>query len=213
MGAMTAAPGLAATASAVDWGVSWRALHGQRESGDLHIVAPFAGGVLVGAIDGLGHGPEAAAAAHAAGEVLHAHADEPVLKLVQRCHEALRRTRGAVLSLASIDAPSQMMTWTGVGNVRGILFYANRTGQAWRETLNARSGVVGYQLPPLKATALRIAPGDTLAFTTDGIRDDLSIDLPHERSPQAMADEILRRFGKDSDDALVLVARWLGIEP
>jgi serine phosphatase RsbU (regulator of sigma subunit) len=32
-----------------------------------------------------------------------------------------------------------------------------------------RSGVVGYQLPTLRASTLPIAPGDLLIFATDGI--------------------------------------------
>jgi hypothetical protein len=36
--------------------VRGRALRGELESGDLDVVVEFAGGALVGAIDGLGHG-------------------------------------------------------------------------------------------------------------------------------------------------------------
>jgi hypothetical protein len=34
--------------------------------------------------------------------------------------------------------------------------------------------------------------------------------LPVEGSPQQLADHILARFGTSTDDALVLVARYLG---
>src|SRR5437870_835920 len=81
-----------------------RALGGPKnESGDIHVVSPFPEGVLVGVIDGLGHGAEAALAACAAADVLKACAGEPVKALIQRCHESLRQTRGAVMSLASFN--------------------------------------------------------------------------------------------------------------
>src|SRR5690349_17718969 len=102
-------PGNAVRPPALDWGVSWRALPGERESGDLHIVKTFATGILVGAVDGLGHGPEAAVAARAAVSVLEEHAEEPLIPLVKRCHEALRRTRGVVLSIASISTLDSQM--------------------------------------------------------------------------------------------------------
>jgi phosphoserine phosphatase RsbX len=205
-----AAPASAATCPGVDWAVSWRALHGERECGDLHVVAPFTGGVLAAAIDGLGHGSEAAAAARVAGEILCAHAGEPVLRLIERCHEALHKMRGAVLSVASIDTAAQMMSWAGVGNVQAILLCQNRAAPRRREVLNARGGVVGYKLPLLREAALPIAPGDTLVFATDGVSDDFSGEILSGRCSQEIADEILRRFGKESDDALVLVVRWLG---
>ena len=69
----------------VEWGSAGQALDESgrgEESGDLHVVAPFAGGALVAVIDGLGHGAEAAAAARAARRVISDHAGEPVLTLV-----------------------------------------------------------------------------------------------------------------------------------
>jgi len=66
----------------VSWGVSARILPGQTESGDLSIVRTFPGGVLVGVVDGLWHGPEAAFACRRAVAVLESHAGESVLSLL-----------------------------------------------------------------------------------------------------------------------------------
>ena len=70
---MTGAPDSRTMAMPFEWGLAARALHGQAESGDLHLVAPFAGGVLIAAVDGLGHGSEAAAAARVAVATLRDH--------------------------------------------------------------------------------------------------------------------------------------------
>ena len=53
-------------ASLIEWAVAGAPIDGETESGDLHAVVQFEGGVLVGAVDGLGHGAEAAVAARAA---------------------------------------------------------------------------------------------------------------------------------------------------
>ena len=98
----------------VDWAVATLALEGEHESGDLHVVAPFDGGALVAAIDGLGHGPEAAAAARRAAEALVRHSGQPAIELFDRCHENLRGTRGAVITLASFNGASGTMSWAGV---------------------------------------------------------------------------------------------------
>jgi negative regulator of sigma-B (phosphoserine phosphatase) len=206
---MMVAPVSAPASAVAEWGVAARAIPGEVEAGDLHVVAPFADGVLVAAIDGLGHGPEAAEAARAAAAVLQAHAGESVAALVERCHVALRRTRGAVLSLASFRATTGMMTWLGIGNIEGVVFRADPSARPPREAILLRSGVVGYQLPPLREATLSVSAGDTLIFATDGIRHDFAGAPPGGRPPQTVADDIIARYGKTTDDALVLVVRYL----
>src|SRR5947209_14365503 len=105
----------------LDWACAGVALPGETESGDLHVVKDFEGGALVGVVDGLGHGPEAAAAARKAVAALEQRAEEPLIPLVRRCHEHLRGTRGVVMRIASLDTGNNSASWLGVGNVEGIL--------------------------------------------------------------------------------------------
>jgi phosphoserine phosphatase RsbX len=192
------------------WGVSSRALDAGAECGDLHVVAPGAQTVLVAVIDGIGHGSEAAAAARAAAAVLCQHADEPLIPLMRRCHEELRRTRGVVLSMASFDLPSNTMVWLGVGNVEGALFRADRRANPTRDSLVLRGGVVGYQIPPLRTSEHRVEAGDVLVFATDGVRSEFTEYSPLGRDMQEVADTMLVRYGKETDDAMVLAARYEG---
>jgi hypothetical protein len=198
------------SASLIEWGVSSRALPGQAASGDRHVVEVFSGGALIGAIDGLGHGAEAASAARAAGEVLGRHCREPVIALARRCHQALLATRGVVMSLATFDGSDATMTWLGVGNVEGVLLRSRMRAAPVREQLLLRAGVVGFRLPELSAGVLRVAPGDTLVFATDGIRSDFADAIDRTGSPSSVADRILAGYAKGTDDALVVVARYAG---
>lgn len=194
----------------LDWGVATLTLPGQVESGDLHIIQPFAGGVMAGVVDGLGHGEEAAVAAKLAVATLSKNPEESVLSLVRRCHTALRGTRGVVMSIASFSVADEAMTWLGVGNVEGVLYRARARGAPDRESVLLRGGVVGYELPPLRAGLVPISRGDTLLFATDGIRSGFADGLPLAESPQRLADRILATHAKETDDALVLVVRYLG---
>jgi len=55
-------------------------------------------------------------------------------------------------------------------------------------------------------------PGDTLIFATDGIRSDFLNELLSPRdSPRTLADRVLAGWGRQTDDSLVLVARYLGL--
>jgi negative regulator of sigma-B (phosphoserine phosphatase) len=197
----------------VEYGIAKFVLPGQGESGDHHLVCCNRNGILVAAIDGIGHGEEAASAAKATAALLRSFADEPIISLVERCHENLRSTRGVVLSLASIDPEHGMMTWLGVGNVQGVLMRsAAKKGNA-QESLLLRAGVVGSHLPPLQAAVLPVVKGDTLFFVTDGVRVDFSETLSSREDPQRAADRILEQYRSGNDDALIVVARLMGINP
>ena len=197
----------------IDWGVAGRALAGADVSGDRHMVVPRPGGVLLGLADGLGHGPEAAVAAQAAAEVFARFDGQSVTEMMKMCDDALRPTRGAVLSMASISAASGSVEWLGVGNVEGVLIHPKGARPRTREFLLLRGGVVGYRMPRLRSATLQIAAGDMLIFASDGIASDFALMEPDDQSAQELADRILLRHGTGTDDALVLVVRYLGTAP
>jgi len=193
----------------VEWHVAGSSRPGEMDSGDLHLVQYFADGVLLGVVDGLGHGEEAAAAGRAAIEVLAESAQDPVISLVERCHERLRPTRGVVLSLASFKVKERTMTWMGVGNVEGAFLRGDPDAVPRQESLLLRSGVVGGSLPRLSASIIPVMPGDMLIFATDGIRSDFLTDVNPGDSPQRIADRIFAEYARQTDDALVLVTRFI----
>lgn len=197
----------------INWGVAGQAMAGETESGDLHLVKVIPTGVLVAVVDGLGHGAEAAAAARAAIATLQEHALESILELVGRCHGALAGTRGAVMSLAHFDHRAGAITWVGVGNVEGVLQHADPSSPSAREILVTRGGIVGRELPSLRPTAVPVFPGDTLLLATDGIKAGFADRRSDDALPQQWADQILANHSKGTDDALVLVARYLGVGP
>jgi hypothetical protein len=197
----------------LDWGMAVLPLPGQDVCGDLYLVQPFANGALVAVVDGGGHGEEAFVAASVAVATLQADAHEDVLALLRDCHEALRPTRGAALTVASFNAVDGTMTWVGVGSVEGVLLRADaQTGRACEYVL-LHGGVVGWQLPALRSFVIPVARGDTLLLATDGIRIGFDAELRLDEPPQQLAEDILARDAKGTDDALVLVARYLGGVP
>jgi negative regulator of sigma-B (phosphoserine phosphatase) len=195
----------------IEWSVASRPLPGQPTSGDLNVVKAFPDGVLVAALDGVGHGEAAATAATVAGTILEAHAAEPVLALVRRCHEALRATRGVTMSVASFNLSRGLVAWLGVGNVQGVLLRRGLARAVAEESLLLRAGVVGLLLPSLEVEVLPVSPGDTLIFATDGIHSDFDRGSVRTCPTRQAAERILARHGKATDDALVLVARYIRV--
>jgi negative regulator of sigma-B (phosphoserine phosphatase) len=199
---------------AVEWGIASRAMPGQTESGDGYLLESLPHGVLAVVIDGLGHGAKAAAAARVAVDTLKGNLDSPILGLFRLCHRALRGTRGVVMSVALLEM--ETATWLGVGNVGCVLLRAGAGACREREVMRVKPGVVGYQLPRLQAGNVPVAGGDTLVFATDGVHGEFLAGLaPGDpvlrlNGVQRFADSALERYGKKTDDALVLAVRYVG---
>lgn len=197
----------------IEWSAALRPLQGQTVSGDRYLVETLETGFLIAAIDGLGHGDQAAAAARIAADVLKAHRAETTIQLLERCHEALKQTRGAAISLASIDNRLQSLHWCGVGNVEGVLVRARRKTKPASESIPLRGGVVGYQLPPLRPAVCSVEPQDMIIFATDGIRSRFTLGLEAMKltaPAHQVANDLLAAYDKGTDDSLVLVVRYLG---
>jgi negative regulator of sigma-B (phosphoserine phosphatase) len=186
-------------------GVAGRPISGELRSGDRAVLAAVPPGALVAAIDGLGHGEEAADAAQTAAGVLEARPGEDLAGLIGRCHAALRRSRGVVLTVAWFDLERGTLSWTGVGNVEGRLVRA-ATGPT--EGAFVRGGVVGHSLPAVRTTATALADGDLVVLATDGIDSGFAPALEAGGSAQALAARVLARHARAADDALAVVVRY-----
>jgi negative regulator of sigma-B (phosphoserine phosphatase) len=195
--------------AALEVGLAGTPIEGERRSGDLAVFAAYDGGALVAVIDGLGHGIFAADAAERAAEVLREHPSEPAQALVERCHAALRRTRGAVMTLAWFDLVAERMEWTGVGNVEARLLRAAVGVGAREASPVVLGGVIGFQLPKaIRTSTMELMTGDAVAFATDGVSPDFSAVLDPAIPAQEQAERMLREHGKGTDDALAVVVRW-----
>lgn len=194
--------------SVFDWGAAERAAPGQAESGDSFCVLPSPSSLLVAVVDGLGHGPEAVAATRTALEIIADHPEDPLPVLFRRCHEGLRKTRGAVLSLVRVDRRDRTLTWAGVGNVESRLFRAE--GDPGTRSLVPAPGIVGHLLPSLRPETLELGAGDIVVLATDGVRSEFGLEAGVDGPSEGLAERILSRHGKDDDDALVVVVRYLG---
>ena len=191
-------------------GAAGAPIAGEKRSGDLAVFAGYPNGALVAVIDGLGHGDEAADASEAAAAVIREHRSAPVEELLRRCHETLRRTRGAVMTLAWFDLEARTMEWTGVGNVEARFVRAGDTGDARHASPVVLGGVVGYNLPQVRMGTIPLEPGDAVVLATDGVAADYSVSLESGIAAQELAERVLERHGKGTDDALAAVVRYLG---
>lgn len=192
------------------WAVAEAPFPNEPESGDRYVIQPSADGILLAAVDGAGHGAEAAAAARIATTTLQAHAAESPIALLLRCHDELKGTRGVVMTIAFIHHRDRTLTWSGVGNVEALLFHDRGGQRSQPDRAVPRSGMLGFRLPAMRAEVLPLQTDDTLIIVTDGIRPGFEEGLVLGDDPQVIANGILTKHHSGGDDALVLVARYLG---
>jgi negative regulator of sigma-B (phosphoserine phosphatase) len=193
----------------IEWATAEQAAPHESVNGDAYLMLPHSQGVLLGVIDGSGHGPEAARATHLAVETLRNAPEQSVIPHLRLCHAALAETRGAVMTLADYNQKDRTLTLCGVGNVEATLFRAHpAAGSARQESAFLRGGIVGDHLPEPVATTVPVHAGDVLVMASDGVKTDFTADAVLRSPPRQSAGLILRKHARGTDDALVLVVRF-----
>ena len=110
-------------------------IRGEIVSGDSWSCLRFDDSLAVAVVDGLGHGPKAAEAAHAAIESFHRSVRKVgPAQAIEVAHQALLSTRGAVMAVACIDAPAQTLRFAGLGNISAVLYAPGKPCVSDRQT-------------------------------------------------------------------------------
>ena len=196
----------------IEWARAGRPLPSEYTSGDRGIAVDIDGeAALFGLVDGLGHGPSAADAAVRAVTAVTRASSERIEVLIQLCHRVLLGTRGVAMTLARVDFATNTLAWTGVGNVTAHLVAKAPTGVEIRSSARLTAGIVGYRIPEIRpAQVVSIRTGDLLVMRTDGINEDYLDHIDFSSSSVVIAEELLDKDARETDDAMVLAARHRG---
>lgn len=191
----------------VQIGAASRPASGQDVCGDVCAVVPCAEGTLVCLADGLGHGPDARAAAEVACGYARARPDEPLQTMLRGMSAALGGLRGAAVSLLVLQPAAGRALFAGVGNVE------LRAVARERITPPTTPGIVGQRLRPVRVWEYALAEGDLLVLFSDGISSRFELADLADLEPQALAEAILARQHKTHDDACCVVAKVTARRP
>lgn len=156
-------------------------------------------------VDGLGHGPEAAAAAHAAVAVVEQARDLDAADLMCAVHDALRDTRGAAAAVAVLEPGRESCTFCGIGNIA----FKIHAGGACRNMVS-HNGILGHRVRKFQVFSYPFPRGALCIAHSDGIapRWDLA-QYPGlaARHPSLVAGVLFRDHRRGGDDAAVVVVR------
>ena len=179
-------------------------IRGENVSGDSWSSLCFDHSLGVAVVDGLGHGPKAAEAAHAAIEAFHRSVREVgPARAIELAHQALLSTRGAVMAVACIDGAAQTLRFAGLGNISAVVHSQGTTTR-----LGSTDGTVGYGVRKARESSVAWTPRSTLIMNTDGLSSRWSL-AKHpgllSRHPVLIAAVLHREFARNTDDATVVV--------
>lgn len=155
--------------------------------------------------DGLGHGP---AAALAASEVLRVYREHPAAgpeEFMDLAHAALRPTRGAAVGLAVVWPERRELTFTGVGNIGGVVLHAGAT-----RSLVSHAGIVGHECRKTQSFSFPWSEESVLVLFSDGLQTRWALDrypALASRDPALLAAVLYRDFSRGRDDVTVVAAR------
>lgn len=178
---------------------------GEVVSGDSWGVRTCGDQVQAMVADGLGHGPDAAAAADRMLALFQSSSTANMLDMLHAAHADLRSTRGAAVAVASFSPRGGNLSLAGAGNVTGRLI----NGVEDRGLL-CQPGTLGLQIRSLQEASHAWPAHAILVLHSDGIttRWNLS-DTPGllQCDPMVIAGWIIRDHCRGRDDATVVVVR------
>jgi anti-sigma regulatory factor (Ser/Thr protein kinase) len=176
---------------------------GEEVSGDGWAVVQD--GRLVVVVDGLGHGPDAAAAAVAALAVVRAHPASAPAEAIDRIHDALRGTRGAAASVAALDPERRLVRFAGIGNVAGAVI-----SDAGHRRMVSHHGILGHEVRKIQEFSYPWPEGAIVVLHSDGVTSHWDLDAHPglaRRHPMLAAGVLYRDCLRGRDDATVVVVR------
>ncbi len=180
-------------------------LVGEQVSGDGWIAHTADGISTLLVTDGLGHGPQAAAATAAAQEAFRTRDRQNLRAFLGQVHLALRPTRGAAGSVARIDRGLGIMRFAGVGNVMGRL-----VSGSLNKTLLSENGTLGLQAARISEVSHPWPEDGLLVLCSDGLVTGWTLD-PYpglaRRHPAVIAAVLYRDWSRGRDDVAVVAAR------
>lgn len=178
---------------------------GEHLSGDGWGVRVKDGQMLLMMADGLGHGPDAAAAAEAALALFLSSTAASPAAMLEDIHPKMRHTRGAAVAVIGIGSARDQLVFAGAGNIAGRLI----SGVSDRG-LMSQPGTLGVQIRRLQDAVYEWPEHALLLLYSDGIVSRWSLaDATGllQCEPMVVAGWIMRDHCRGRDDATVVVVR------
>lgn len=189
----------------LDVGGASRAHPKMVKNGDAFIIKRWKNKVLVGIIDGLGHGEHAYQASNTALQYVEKYFDQPLLQIILGVEKDCRNTRGVVMALVLFNWEESKLTFASVGNI-----ITRVIGGPKSFGLVVRRGILGRNAQKPIIIERPWEKNYILVMHSDGVSthwhwDDFSHLI--NNSARLIAFSILEKLANANDDATVVVVK------
>jgi len=180
---------------------------GETVCGDTAAIVPRPdGSVALMLADGLGHGPQAAAASGEAARLFRKRAAASPTVILADLHAGLRATRGAAVAVASIDPGARQVTYSGIGNIAAFIIDSGGVRR-----MVSHSGTAGHAAGRLQDFRYPLHSRPVVVMYSDGLATSWSPESHpglFALDPLLIAGVLYRDHARGRDDASVVV--WKG---
>jgi len=191
--------------SPMTYGVATRPHPQMKLNGDAYVVKHWGSCLLVSVIDGLGHGQYAYRASLKAREYIEKHYKQPIEDIFRGVSRNCFGTRGVVMAIACFDWKRRTLTFASIGNIEVKTF-----GNVDMPGLIIRRGIIGVNAPKPVVVNCDWDPDNTFIMHSDGLSTHWSREdymKLYDSSAFTCARNLLMQFGKENDDATVIVIK------
>ncbi len=179
---------------------------GETECGDGWYKIESKRHVRLIALDGLGHGPEAAKAVYHAVKEFKVTGSMSPDDTVQLIHKNIRSTRGAVGMVLHLDKINNSISYVGLGNISARII-----GYEKIKSLMSYNGIIGHSKPnTIKSYVAEWHKNETLIVHSDGLKSRWDLNhLPNimNHDGSVIAAALYKDFSRNTDDLLIIVTK------
>ncbi|MDM8514829.1 ATP-binding protein/SpoIIE family protein phosphatase [Desulfobacterales bacterium HSG16] len=176
---------------------------GETVSGDDYFFKHLPSYVIFSVIDALGHGFHAHQVAKHALNILENNFQDSLLSIIKRCHEGLKGSRGAAMSIGMIDFKTNNFQHVSIGNVETRVY-----GTPSPIKPVCTNGTMGLIMENARINVYPYSKNSCIVMFSDGISNKFEIEQGLLRkSPQEISNYIFTGYAKNYDDATVLVVK------
>lgn len=187
-------------------GAASRSVPGMKANGDGFVIKSQGQSLLVGVIDGIGHGEHAHLASEKIRHYVQTHSHLSLPLIFQGAGRASQGTRGAVMSLVCLDWSQKpwRLCYGALGNIEAMIVSEKSL------RLPVRRGILGTS--PIRPTFLEMDffETETLVLFSDGVMSHWAAEderLLQEKTATEGARVLLARLAKANDDATIVVVK------
>jgi hypothetical protein len=156
--------------------------------------------------DGLGHGPEANKAVNEAANAFKIFPDYSPTETIRFIHNAIKKTRGAVINIIGYDYARKVWTSAGVGNIAVRMF-----GPVNFKNHMSYNGIVGHNIPgSMNDQDYPAEDFNQVMLCSDGIKTRIEMNrypMMYKYDLAILAAAIYKDHARRSDDMSVVIAK------